>query len=250
MRGGGTDGAWDRRTGQPFSFFFLCFFCRVWPYFLTWPERSADWFETPLPYDALGGMHAVVGEVLLQRCQLDPASPMQWLERWQALADAADLGSARSRCVEVLILFWYLTHSLFSSDGEIVAPARRKRGTAVYRHRPMQAMLKGKISVRSQDGYTHLHNFRQQRRAVAMCDHCERKIWGFAGWYCVDCGVTCHDKCRMLIPPNCQQKPPERLERRAETFSGAERTRVSKPSTTEPPLSTSLKLELMVPPGK
>lgn len=70
----------------------------------------------------------------------------------------------------------------------------------------MPAVLKGKISRRDSDGHELLqpHRFDQQRLRVPLCDHCGSTIWGIAtGWTCVDCGVTCHERCRNHVPPNC-----------------------------------------------
>lgn len=177
----------------------------VWNYLVDGPEREAMKFESTLAYDALGGLHGMVGSALYRRCRRE-AEPMVWLEVWQSLLDNAPeskMTGAEQKDLEME------EHNL---------QAKPRRGTSVYRHRPMQAMLKGRISFRSQDGFTHLHNFRQQRRAIAVCDHCERKIWGFVGWVCVDCEVTCHDKCRALIPPNCKSSSAiDRFGRRAET---------------------------------
>lgn len=85
----------------------------------------------------------------------------------------------------------------------------RSHGRLLHKRSTLEILMRGKM-VDTQPSiapmYSHPHRFEKHNFTTpTYCDFCTNVLWGpvKTGFRCVDCGYSCHEKCRDNVPNTC-----------------------------------------------
>ncbi|XP_078661870.1 myotubularin-related protein 13-like [Branchiostoma floridae x Branchiostoma belcheri] len=84
----------------------------------------------------------------------------------------------------------------------------RAHGISTHKRATIEVLIKGKLSTGAEKAFTHPHRFEMASFPTpTYCDFCSQMLWGIAkqGLRCADCGYSCHERCREMVPKHCRR---------------------------------------------
>ncbi|CAH1256560.1 SBF1 [Branchiostoma lanceolatum] len=114
--------------------------------------------------------------------------PLKWRFLWDKLEDNSCMPRPRKPSVSTQLV--------------------RAHGISTHKRATIEVLIKGKLSTGAEKAFTHPHRFEMASFPTpTYCDFCSQMLWGIAkqGLRCADCGYSCHERCRELVPKHCRR---------------------------------------------